>query len=397
MVPLCLVFCPPFCSASAAPACSADAVHPWVMRPAAMDVCFWKENTAWLDDNATAEDKKPVAERLEDDGGGGRVVVSSAAVDDDGDPSRRVAASRQRITYISEVLVAEPLLLLEPVEEGYMISTLNAYWNLMGHFYSVLAGGLSFAMLSIRVWRWIRNLKRSAWTSRARKEVWGATRDYYRSWATVTSKAVRFLAEDWRDWGAQPVTLWATRPPPARARVAVRLRSKVRWWLWMVWLGVNTLASDLRKELCGKATTATAATTQPPGVAQPMPKPAPGVTQPAPRPYAAEDWHAWRVYPVRARPVRQQRPAIQDGIGAWTRRVWSDVRWWIWFVWFGISTFWCELRTELRRAELDDDSNEEEVQPTTASATRRHMAASATRLPKGAKAARRKVMKPRPW
>ncbi|KAK0751437.1 hypothetical protein B0T18DRAFT_68425 [Schizothecium vesticola] len=398
LVPLCLVFYSPFCSASAAPSCSADAVTPWAMLPAAMDVCFWEENTAWLDDNATAEEENSVAGRLEDNSGGGGVVVSSAAVDDkDGDPLRRGAAACHRITYLSGVLVAEQLLLLELVEQGFMISTLNAHWNLMGHFCSVLAGGLGFAMLSIRVWRWIRNLKRSAWTSRSRKEAWRATREYCRSWTTVTSKAMRFLAEDWSDRRAQPVPSWATQPPPTHVGVAVGLCAEVRWWLWMVWLGVSTLTSDLCGELCGTTTTTTTTTTQPPlRVTQPTPQPPPGVTRPTPEPYTAEDWHAWRVYPVRTRPAWQQRPAIQGGIRVWARRVWSDVRWWIWFVWFGISTFCCELRKELRRAELDD-SDEEELQPTTASATRRPMAASATRLPKGAKAARRKAMKPRPW
>lgn len=411
LVPLCLVFHPLFCSVSAAPSCSVDGVTPWAVRPTAMDVCLWEENTVWLDDNATAEKENPlrqVAGGFQNDGREGGVPVSSAAVDDkDGDPSRRGAASLQRITPISAVLVEEQPLLLEPAEEGFMVDIMALHGSVVRQLYSVLVAGLVCCILGSRVWRLSRNLKRLAWTSRDRKEAWRATCNYFRSWATVTSKAMRFLAEDWRDWRAQPVPSWATRPPPARVGVLGRVCTDVRWWLWMVWLGGSTLMSGMWGELCGTKTT-TATTAQPPPratepTAQPPPRatepttqPPPRATHPTPGPNVAEDWHAWKLHPVRERPVRQQRPAIQDGIGVWARRVWSDVGWWIWFVWFGISTFWCELRKELRRTDFDG-SDEEELQPSsTASAgAQRPKAASGTRLPKGAKAASRKAMKPR--
>lgn len=399
LVPLCLVLHPLFCSASAAPYCSVDGVTPWAVRPAAMDVCFGEENTVWLDDNAEKENPlRPVAGGLQNGGKDGAVPVSSAAVDDkDGDPSRRGAAS---ITPISAVMVEDQPLLLEPVEEGFMIGIMALHETLVRQLYSVLTTGLFFCVLGFRVWRLSWNLKRLAWTYRDRKDAWRATCDYFRSWATVTSKAMRFLAEDWRDWRAQPVPLWATRPPPASVGALGRVSAEVRWWLWMVWLGGGTLMSGIWGELCGTTTTqpprATEPTTQPPRrTTAPTMQPSPRATRPTPGPYVAEDWHAWRLHPaVGARPVRQPRPAIQDGIGIWARRVWTDTRWWIWFVWFGISTFWCELQKELRRTDFDD-SDEEELEPTAASEIKRPKAASETRLPKGAKAARRKAMKPR--
>lgn len=402
LVPLCLVLHPQFCSASAAPSCAVDGVIPWAVRPAAMDVCLWEDNAAWLDDNATAEEDNTLRQLtagLQNDGRDGGVPVSSAAVDDKGgESSRRGAAS---ITPISALLVGDQPLLLEPVEEGFMTPIMALHGTLVRQLYSLLTTGLVCCIIGFRVWRLSWNLKRLAWTPRDRREAWSATCDYFRSWATVTSKAMRFLAEDWRDWRAQPVPSWATRPPPASVGALGRIHADVRWWLWMLWLGGSTLISGIWGELCRTTTTqppprATEPTTQPPPRAtRPTTRPPPPATHLTPGTYVTEDWHAWRHHPVGARPVRQQRPAIQDGIGIWARRVWSDVGWWIWFVWFGIRTFWCELQKELRRTDVDD-SDEEELQPSTASAeTQRPKAASETRLPKGAKAARRKAMKPR--
>ncbi|KAK1828504.1 hypothetical protein QBC39DRAFT_150692 [Podospora conica] len=405
LVPLCLLFYSLFCSASTAPSCSADAVAPWAVRPPAMDICFREEDTVWLDDNATVEEDRlthRAAGGLEDDNGDSGVAVSSAAVDvddKDGNPSELGPAGRHQISYLpSTGLVAERPVLLEPIDEGSIISALNARGNLMVQLYCVLAGALGVCILQY-LWQWMSNSVRSAWTSPTRKEAWRATRDYYRSWEIVTRKAMRFLAEDWRDLRAQPVGSWMTWPPPTRAGLAVRLALEVRWGLWMLWLGANNLLLGAWMELYG--TTPTPTTTQPtPRDTQPIPR----VTNTTPGPYAAEDWQSGRVYPVpvRARPVRQRRPTIQDdGVWVWAKRCLSDTRWWIWFVGFGVRTFWCELRKELNRTEFDDDSDESEEeepqQPTTpASGLQKPTAPAAkTQRPKASEARPPKGPEPR--